>query len=238
MKTGRQNNLVNLHYPAINFSCATILATAAISFFCQTIACANPDAGSLILAAPQTSRDSARKQLEASEASRTDAHSKKVDTATWCTARTVIKATPEVVWRTVHEERNNDPDISYTRVLEQTSEHDYKLEQKFCFLPVLGTAVCVTQHTEVPYERIDYKLLKSDHFKAMDGNWTFEPTDGGKSTILQLTSRLDLGLPVPKMFMNSISTKKMERRLAHIKKLAEESPRTSMAVHGEHLGHY
>ena len=32
--------------------------------------------------------------------------------ATWCTARTTIKAPPEIVWRAVHDERQNDPDIS------------------------------------------------------------------------------------------------------------------------------
>ncbi len=140
---------------------------------------------------------------------------------TWCTARTTIKAPPEVVWKAVHDERQNDPDIAYSKVLEQ-GENQYKLEQKFCLIPVLGTSTCVTHHVEVPNERIDYKLIHSDHFKAMEGSWVLSSLDGGKSTQLEFSSHLDLGLPVPRMLMDSITSKKMEKRLAGIKKMAEE----------------
>jgi hypothetical protein len=139
---------------------------------------------------------------------------------TWCTARTTIKAPPEVVWKAVHDERQNDPDIAYSRILEQ-SENQYKLEQKFCLIPVLGTSTCVTHHVEVPNERIDYKLIQSDHFKAMEGSWVLSSLDGGKSTQLEFSSHLDLGLPVPRMLMDTITSKKMEKRLASIKKMAE-----------------
>jgi ribosome-associated toxin RatA of RatAB toxin-antitoxin module len=142
--------------------------------------------------------------------------------ATWCTARTPIKAPPEIVWRAVHDERQNDPDISYSKVLEQ-SENQFKLEQKFCFIPFLGTSTCVTHQTEVPNQRIDYKLVKSDHFKAMEGSWVLSPADGGKSTVLEFSSHLDLGLPVPKCLMDGVTSKKMEKRLAHIKVMAEKN---------------
>jgi hypothetical protein len=155
------------------------------------------------------------------------------DTSAWCKARTTIKASPEVVWRMVHEERQHDPDIGYTKVLEQ-SEHECKLEQQFKFIPVLGTSVCVTEQKEVPFERIDYKLLKSDHFKEMEGSWTFASADNGRSTVLELSSHLDLGLPVPKFMMNKISTGKLEKRLAHIKELAE-NVRPVASAHVEHV---
>ncbi|MDR3616222.1 MAG: SRPBCC family protein [Candidatus Obscuribacterales bacterium] len=155
------------------------------------------------------------------------------DTSAWCKARTTIKASPEVVWRMVHEERQHDPDIGYTKVLEQ-SEHECKLEQQFKFIPVLGTSVCVTEQKEVPFERIDYKLLKSDHFKEMEGSWTFASADNGRSTVLELSSHLDLGLPVPKFMMNRISTGKLEKRLAHIKELAE-NVRPVASAHVEHV---
>lgn len=157
------------------------------------------------------------------------------DTSAWCKARTTIKASPEIVWRMVHEERQHDPDIGYTKILEQ-SEHECKLEQQFKFIPVLGTSICVTEQKEIPYERIDYKLLKSDHFKEMEGCWTFASADNGRSTILSLSSHLDLGLPVPKFMMNSISTKKLEKRLAHIKELSE-NVRPVAAAHPEHATH-
>jgi ribosome-associated toxin RatA of RatAB toxin-antitoxin module len=155
------------------------------------------------------------------------------DTSAWCKARTTIKASPEVVWRMVHEERQHDPDIAYTKILEQ-SEHECKLEQEFKFIPVLGTSVCVTEQKEVPFERIDYRLVKSDHFKEMEGSWTFASADNGRSTVLELSSHLDLGLPVPKFMMNSISTKKLEKRLAHIKELSENL-RPVASVHNEHV---
>jgi Polyketide cyclase / dehydrase and lipid transport len=142
--------------------------------------------------------------------------------ATWCTARTTIKAPPEIVWRAVHDERQNDPDISYSKVLEQ-SDNQFQLEQKFCFIPFLGTSTCVTHQTEVPNQRIDYKLIKSDHFKAMEGSWVLSPADGGKSTVLEFSSHLDLGLPVPRMLMDGVTSKKMEKRLAHIKVMAEKN---------------
>lgn len=142
--------------------------------------------------------------------------------ATWCTARTTIKAPPEVVWRAVHDERQNDPDIAYSKVLEQ-NDNQFKLEQKFTFIPFLGTSTCVTHQTEVPNQRIDYKLVKSDHFKAMEGSWVLSPSEGGKSTVLEFSSHLDLGLPVPKMLMDGVTSKKMEKRLSHIKQMAERT---------------
>ena len=157
------------------------------------------------------------------------------DTSAWCKASTTIKASPEIVWRMVHEERQHDPDIGYTKILEQ-SEHECKLEQQFKFIPILGTSVCVTEQKEIPFERIDYKLLKSDHFKEMEGCWTFASADNGRSTVLCLSSHLDLGLPVPKFMMNSISTKKLEKRLAHIKELSE-NVRPVAVVHPEHATH-
>lgn len=135
-------------------------------------------------------------------------------------SKILIKAPVEVVWYSVHEERKHDPDIAYSKVLEQ-GVNEQKLEQKFCLLPVIGSAVCVMHHTEVPNQRIDYKLLKSDHFKAMEGSWIFTPTENGKATILELSTHLDMGVPVPKMIFNNLTQKKLDKRLAHIKEMAE-----------------
>lgn len=135
-------------------------------------------------------------------------------------SKILIKAPPEVVWYSVHEERKHDPDIAYSKVLEQ-GVNEQKLEQKFCLLPVIGSATCVMHHTEVPNQRIDYKLLKSDHFKAMEGSWIFTPTENGKATILELSTHLDMGVPVPKLIFNNLTQKKLDKRLAHIKEMAE-----------------
>jgi ribosome-associated toxin RatA of RatAB toxin-antitoxin module len=85
------------------------------------------------------------------------------------------------------------------------------------------------QH-EVPLQRIDYKLLKSDHFKAMEGSWVFTSAENGRATILELSTHLDMGVPVPKMIMNGLTQKKIERRLAHVKEAAEEMHSKNMQV--------
>ncbi len=135
-------------------------------------------------------------------------------------SKILIKAPLDVVWYSVHEERKHDPDIAYSKIIEQ-GVNEQKLEQKFCLLPVIGSAICLMHHTEVPNQRIDYKLLKSDHFKAMEGSWIFTPAENGKATVLELSTHLDMGVPVPKMIFNNLTQKKLDKRLAHIKEMAE-----------------
>jgi len=141
---------------------------------------------------------------------------------TWVKARVLVKAPPEVVWYSVHEERKHDPDLAYSKIIEEHADkNECTLEQKFVLIPVIGSSVCLMNNTEVPLQRIDYKLIKSDRFKAMEGSWVLTPCEDGKATLLELSSHLDLGLPVPKSFMNSVASKKLERRLSHVKTMAE-----------------
>ena len=141
----------------------------------------------------------------------------------WYKGKVLVNAPAEVVWQTVHDERQHNPDLEYSKILSQTN-NSCVLEQKFCLLPVIGSATCVTDHTEVPLKRIDYKLVKSDRFKEMEGSWVLTPTEDGRCTTLELSSHMDMGFPVPKPFMNAIATKKMERRLVHIRQMAESTP--------------
>lgn len=131
-----------------------------------------------------------------------------------------IHATPEVVWRAIHEERSHDPDLAYSKVLNQNGP-ELTLEQKFAILPVIGTAVCVMSNKETENRKIEYKLIKSDHFKAMEGSWEITPIDNNRCSELTLTSYVDLGLNVPRMFMDDITSKKLQRRLSNVKKAAE-----------------
>ncbi len=57
----------------------------------------------------------------------------------------------------------------------------------------------------------------------MEGSWVLTPCDEGRHTKLELSSHLDLGLPVPRPFMNGITSKKIQKRLANIKDMAEHS---------------
>jgi hypothetical protein len=140
----------------------------------------------------------------------------------WARGKISIKAPADTVWYTVHEERKHDPDIAYSKLLE-CNDNECTLEQKFVFLPVVGSAVCVMKQNEIPLRRIDYRLIKSDHFKALEGSWVLTPSIDGKSTILCLSSHVDLGLPIPLPcgMLNNILTKKIQRRLQHIKVMAE-----------------
>ncbi len=141
------------------------------------------------------------------------------DNAQWSTGSVVIKASPEIVWQSVHDERASDPDLAYSKVLEK-GENESRLEQKFTFLPVIGTAVCEMRNWEVPLQRIDYKMIKSDRFKSMEGSWVLTPMENGQ-TKLELSTNLDMGLPVPRAMVNGIASKRITVRLKHVKDMAE-----------------
>lgn len=139
----------------------------------------------------------------------------------WLKARVKIHAPAELVWNTVHEERKLDPDLAYSKILE-TKGNDIMVEQKFQLIPIVGTSVCVMKNTEVPNERIDYVLVKSDRFKAMEGSWVLTASEDGKSTILELSSHIDLGLPIPRQLIEGVTAKKLEKRVGNVRKMAEK----------------
>lgn len=142
------------------------------------------------------------------------------DKKNWVQAKIVIDAPPNIVWDTVHDERKKDPDLAYSKILSQKDNHAI-LEQKFQLIPVFGTSVCKMSNDEVPGKRIDYKLLHSDRFKAMEGSWVLNPVENGKKTELVLSTHIDLGFPAPESMMNNVTGKKLQRRLGNVKKMAE-----------------
>lgn len=137
----------------------------------------------------------------------------------WIKAKVFIKATPHVVWETVHEERRRDPDLAYSKVL-KAEENQATLEQKFALLPVIGTATCVMRNTEIPNQRIDYSMISSDRFKALEGRWVLSPERNGTS--LELSSYCDMGLPmIPRSMIDGVMARKLQRRLTNVKAMAE-----------------
>lgn len=141
----------------------------------------------------------------------------------WVTAKIKINAQPHDVWEAVHEERKTDPDLAYSKILEEgKNEHgrtEQTLEQKFQLIPVLGTSVCVLKSTEETNRRIDYHLVSSDRFKAVEGSWILQPD--GDGTVLELGSYIDIGVPAPRTFVEGIAGKKLATRLTNVKKVAE-----------------
>lgn len=134
--------------------------------------------------------------------------------------RVLINASPHVVWDSVHEERKHDPDLEYSKVVEEKANIKM-LEQKFNLIPVIGSATCLMKQDEVVNQRIDYTMVKSDRFKAFEGSWVLTPTEDGKGTILELSSHIDMGLPIPRGIVENFQGKKLGRRLTNVKKMAE-----------------
>ncbi len=152
----------------------------------------------------------------------------------WVTAKIRINAAPNTVWDAVHQERHSDPDIAYSKVLEE-GKNESTFEQKFQLLPVVGTSVCVIKSNEIPGKRIDYYLLKSDRFKAVEGSWILQPTEDG-GTILELGSYIDIGVPVPRSWVEGVASKKLERRVSNVRKVAEAG-KNAEGTNGKSIAH-
>jgi hypothetical protein len=130
----------------------------------------------------------------------------------------IIDAPPDLVWQGIHEERKHDPYVAYTKHLRQDKESEV-LEQKLIMPSMLGTAVAILHCFEIPFKRIDYKLMKSDHFRCMEGSWVLTPVSEGRKTKLELSSRVELGVPLPKIFVNKFALNKIEKRLEKVKEV-------------------
>lgn len=132
-----------------------------------------------------------------------------------------INASPDQVWEAVHRERANDPDLSYSKVVQQKGNR-ILLEQKFNALPIIGEATCLMVQEETPLQRIDYKLVRSDKFKDMSGSWIIGSGPDGTTT-LALQSFLDTGLPYSQGIINNVLKDKINKRLARVKTAAESA---------------
>jgi hypothetical protein len=86
---------------------------------------------------------------------------------------------------------------------------------------------------ETPYQKIEFKLVKSTGFKSMEGCWEISPMPDGKTKV-GIHSFLDTGirLPFAKKIATDINENKCKERLALIKALAENSehPRISCVI--------
>lgn len=140
------------------------------------------------------------------------------DTKDAVTGKVEINAPAQAVWDAVHTERSNDPDISYSKIVEQKGNR-VLLEQKFNTIPIVGEATCLMVQEETPMKRIDYKMVRSDKFKEMYGSWIIEESPAGVS--LSLQSVLDTGLPYARGVTNTFLQKKIDARLARVKTAAE-----------------
>jgi len=130
-----------------------------------------------------------------------------------------IKAPARIVWEAVHKERAEDPDLTYSKVIEKQGDK-VMLEQKFNGMPVIGEAVCLLEQTETINQRIDYKLVRSDKFKALRGSWILTELPDGR-TKLELHSVLNTGLPFSEHIINHVLKGRIHKRLERVKVSAE-----------------
>lgn len=145
-----------------------------------------------------------------------------------------INAPVEHVWNAIRDQRRLEPDLEYSKVI-SSGNNEALLEQKFIGLPVLGSAVALLKEKEIPNQRIDYWLVKSNKFKAMEGSWVLSPTSDGKGTTLSLSSYLDIGIPFSRGPVNEVTREKIKNRLSRVKTMAEESHRKTAGRRGNEM---
>ncbi|MBS1956191.1 MAG: SRPBCC family protein [Cyanobacteria bacterium SZAS-4] len=140
------------------------------------------------------------------------------DTDAMVTDSTVIDAPVKTVWEAMRTLRRNDP--AHRRVV-SSGGGNYVVEEKFDSIPVLGEAVCTYKEHEVPMQRLEYSMIKSDKLKAFEGEWELSPTADGK-TNLKLSSRTDAGIHIP--FAEGITrrrtAKSIQKRLDDVRDIA------------------
>jgi hypothetical protein len=135
------------------------------------------------------------------------------------TVSVIIKARPELIWRSIHEARTKDSGLSSCKILSENGLNS--IVEETLAIPVLGDATCILSLIDLPPNRVDYKLIKSDTFKIFDGSWILTTGSDRQSTRLDLSCNADLKIGVPQFLLRMIVAKKILKRLDFVKTLAE-----------------
>ena len=111
----------------------------------------------------------------------------------------------------------------HVKELSKTNSHTL-VEETFHVLPVIGKAKCVYKETYVPEKKVSYRMVRSDRFKAFEGQWTITKCSTGK-TQLSLSSYVDTGInhiPFAKQITKMETKKGIKKRLAAVKRISEK----------------
>src|SRR5579883_591468 len=92
-------------------------------------------------------------------------------------AAVLVQAEPRLVYEAIRHQRQGDAG----RGKELSRSEDRIVVEEEMNRPVLGHVSCVYEEVYTP-KRIEYKMIKSDKFKAFEGAWTLTPEEGGKET--------------------------------------------------------
>jgi hypothetical protein len=96
------------------------------------------------------------------------------------------------------------------------------VKENWTGLPIIGDAVCVYEENEISPFQIDYHLLNSDKITKFQGSWTFQPADGGKKTVVSLSTATEANIKLP--FAQMITQHNaLKRAAARIKEVAAEA---------------
>lgn len=149
-------------------------------------------------------------------------------TMTGVVSKELVKATPEEVFRAIRTYRRSDA-AKRSVVEEKTGEAT--IHEMFSDVPILGQVECTYVEKEVPYSRIDYKMINSQKLKVFEGCWQLTPMEDGKETLVRLMSYLNTDLNVPmKEFLQHLSMHNdIHKRLSFVKEQAEKYSKEDQA---------
>ncbi|HEY9679745.1 MAG TPA: SRPBCC family protein [Drouetiella sp.] len=132
-----------------------------------------------------------------------------------------INATPQAVFEAIQSYRNSS---ALHRKLVSYDGKSAVVDEQLENVPVLGNVHCTWVEKEVPYQRIDYSMMKSDKFVSGSGSYVISQSAGDCCT-LELRSELESGVKIP--FAKEIGAvaahKDMKLRLAQIKRMSENT---------------
>lgn len=136
------------------------------------------------------------------------------------TSKLTIQAPADVIYDTILGLRHNTPNV--VKELEKSGDTAV-LEETFQDLPFVGKAKCTYQENYTPCKSVEYHMLHSDKFKCFEGMWSLSPSADGKSTDVQLSSHIELDLPIPflKQVTNTQTLKGVKERLEKVKQISE-----------------
>jgi hypothetical protein len=131
-----------------------------------------------------------------------------------------IKARPECVWSSVHDARTKYPGLASAKMISE-DERGSVFEQTFV-VPFIGDTSCTFSLCDIPPSRMDYKLIESNIFSAIDGSWLLAPGLDGHSTSVELSCYVTAKRVLPKFLLKLILGRKLGKQLDFVKTTAEK----------------
>ncbi len=155
---------------------------------------------------------------------------KKVQGQMVTTGRIVTAATPAQVWASILEEPQHDTNLKSSKIL---SRQDSKtiVEQEFQGVPLVGETHCIVETDANPGRSLSYKLLSSNHFKALEAAWTITTCKATNRTIIELKCHVETKVFCPQMLLEHVVAQRIKRRLEFVKAWAE-TPADTIAYQG------